>query len=78
MVAVDAAMFSKPTLMIHDWIGCGEVVEPRDFAIALGRLMSDVDYRRVLAKKSQIYCEANYSREKILNGWETFLRALCP
>ena len=73
MVIVDAAVFSKTTLMIHDWVGCGEVAVPRDFALALRRLMSNGDFRRDLGEKSRIYCSANYSREKILNEWETLL-----
>ena len=73
MVIVDAAVFSKPTLMIHDWIGCGEVADPRDFALALRKLMSNGDFRRDLGEKSRIYCSANYSREKILDEWETLL-----
>ena len=76
MVIVDAAVFSKPTLMIHDWIGCGEVADPRDFALALRRLMSNGDYRRDLGEKSRIYCSTNYSREKILNGWEALLSSV--
>jgi glycosyltransferase involved in cell wall biosynthesis len=73
MVIVDAAVFSKPTLMIYDWVGCGEVADPRDFALALRRLMSDVDFRRDLGESSRIYCSANYSREKILDEWEALL-----
>ena len=73
MVIVDAAVFSKPTLMIHDWIGCGEVADSRDFALALRRLMSNGDFRRDLGEKSRIYCSAHYSREKILDEWETLL-----
>ena len=74
MVIVDAAVFSKPTLMIQDWIGCGEVADSRDFACALRRLMSDGDSRRDLGEKSRIYCSANYSREKILDAWEILLK----
>ena len=73
MVIVDAAVFSKPTLMIHDWIGCGEVADPCDFASALRKLMSNGDFRRNLGEKSRIYCSANYSREKILDEWEALL-----
>ena len=73
MVIVDAAVFSKPTLMIHDWIGCGEVADPRDFAFALRKLMSNGDFRRDLGEKSRIYCSTHYSREKILDKWETLL-----
>ena len=73
MVIVEAAVFSKPTLMIHDWVGCGEVADPRDFALALRRLMSNGDFRRDLGESSRICCSANYSREKILDEWEALL-----
>ena len=76
MVTVDAAMFAKPTLMIHDWIGCGEAVDPRGFAAALRRAISDAGYRRALGAESQVYCEANFSRAKILDCWESLFHAL--
>jgi glycosyltransferase involved in cell wall biosynthesis len=76
MVILDAAMFKKPTLMIHDWIGCGEVVTPRDFASALRRLMQDVGYRCALGDKVYEYCSMHYSRSRILDAWESLLR-LC-
>lgn len=76
MVTVDAAMFAKPTLMIHDWIGCGEAVDPRGFAAALRRAISDDGYRWALGAESQAYCEANFSRAKILDCWESLFHAL--
>jgi glycosyltransferase involved in cell wall biosynthesis len=73
MVILDAAMFAKPTLMINDWIGCGEAVLSKDYASALRRLMSDADYRRGIGEKSRAYCNANYSRKKILDRWEALI-----
>ena len=81
MVILDAAMFAKPTLMIHDWIGVGEVAAPCDFASALRKLMSDANYRREIGEKAQAYCKANYSRGMILDKWEDLLRGKqvsCP
>ena len=76
LTVIDAAMFAKPTLMIHDWIGCGEAVDPRGFAAALRRAISDAGYRRALGAESQVYCEANFSRAKILDCWESLFHAL--
>jgi glycosyltransferase involved in cell wall biosynthesis len=76
MVILDAAMFKKPTLMIHDWIGCGEVAEPSDFASALRRLMIDAGYRCALGDKAYKYCSMHYSRSKILDAWESLFSAL--
>ncbi len=73
MVILDAAMFKKPTLMIRDWIGCGEVAEPRSYASAIRNMMSDVDYRHELGAKSYTHCMANYSRDRILDAWESLL-----
>lgn len=80
LTILDAAMFAKPSLTVCDWIGMaahgGGVVTAAtadDYAEGLRRLMSDVDFRRDLGEKSRIYCSANYSREKILDEWETLL-----
>ena len=75
LTLVDAAMFSKPTLMIHDWIGCGEVVKPKKFAAALRKLMADSAYRKLIGCKSKAYCEENFSKSRILDRWELLLRA---
>ena len=74
MVILDAAMFGKPTVMIHDWIGCGEVVEPRWFAQSLRKLMADEDYRHILGEKSFAYCKERYAREALLDKWEYLLQ----
>ena len=62
MAILDAAMFTKPTLMIRDWVGCGEVVAPENYAGALRRLMSDGQCRRISGEKSQAFCRGHYSR----------------
>lgn len=77
MVTVDAAMFAKPTLMIHDWIGCGEVVKPKKFAAALRKLMADFEYRKLIGCKSKAYCEENFSKASILNKWEFLFSKTC-
>jgi glycosyltransferase involved in cell wall biosynthesis len=74
MVTVDAAMFSKPTLMIHDWIGCGEVVAPKDFAMGLRKLMVDVEYRNFIGRRSKVYCEEKFLKSSVLDNWESLLK----
>lgn len=76
MVTVDAAMFAKPTLMIHDWIGCGKVVEPKNFSAALRKLMADSEYRKLIGGQSKEYCEKNYSRSYILDKWESIIKGV--
>lgn len=76
MVTVDAAMFAKPTLMIHNWIGCGEVVKPKNFAAALRKLMADSEYRKLIGGQSKEYCEKNYSRSYILDKWESIIKGV--
>ena len=76
MVILDAAMFAKPVLMIHDWIGCGEVVDSCGFASALRKLMSDGKYRHELGVNSSAYCKARYMRGQILDKWESAVSRL--
>ena len=73
LTIIDAAMFGKPTLMIRDWIGCGEVVGPMKFARSLRRLMANEEHRRILGEKSLAYCKEQYSREALLDKWEKLL-----
>ena len=73
MVILDAAMFAKPTLMIHDWIGCGVVVSPKDFSSGLRKLMADSEYRNSIGVKSKKFCEENFSKSSILDKWESLL-----
>ena len=74
LTIIDAAMFSKPTLMIHDWIGCGEVVEPKGFAMSLRKLMADAEYRNLIGRRSKVYCINNFSKTCILDNWELLLK----
>ena len=73
LTIIDAAMFAKPTLMIRDWVGCGEVVAPENYAGALRRLMSDGQCRRISGEKSQAFCRGHYSRKSLLDKWESLL-----
>jgi glycosyltransferase involved in cell wall biosynthesis len=73
MVTVDAAKFSKPSLMIRDWVGCGEIVPPKQYASALRKLIEDEEYRRSLGERSLAFCKEHYSREVLLNKWEELL-----
>jgi glycosyltransferase involved in cell wall biosynthesis len=69
LTLVDAAMFAKPTLMIRDWIGCGEVVATKDFAKGLRKFMADADCRNSIGCRCKAYCEKNFSKASILNKW---------
>ena len=77
LVIADAAAFGKPTLCIKDWIGCGLVVPGTvpAFAAGLKKLMTDVAYRESLGESACTYCAAHYSREKVLDQWESLLRS---
>ena len=74
LTIIDAAMFAKPTLMIHDWIGCGEVIAPKDFAMGLRKLMADAEYRNLIGRRSKVYCANNFSKTCILDNWELLLK----
>jgi glycosyltransferase involved in cell wall biosynthesis len=76
MVTLDAAMFSKPTLMIKDWIGCGEVVTPKKFAMGLRKLMIDAEYRKLIGSRSKTYCDNSFSKSCILDKWEALVCGL--
>lgn len=77
LTIIDAAMFGKPSLMIRNWIGCGAVVPPEEFAGGLRKLMAVEEYCRILGEKSFAYCMEHYSREGILDKWEKVLRSSC-
>lgn len=83
MVIADAAAFGKPAVMIRDWIGTcagggGIVTKPtvRAFAAGLRRLMADETLRRQMGERARAYCAGHYSREKILDRWETLLNSV--
>lgn len=73
LVIVDAACFSKPTLTIRDWIGCGTVSSEKRFASDLRALMADADLRARLGAEANAFCREHYSRDTILSQWETAL-----
>lgn len=80
LVVIDAAMFSKPTLSIFDWIGCGQVggglvskASVADYANALESLMSNTRRRQEMGATANAYCHENYARKNILNQWEELL-----
>jgi glycosyltransferase involved in cell wall biosynthesis len=74
LTIIDAALFAKPTLMIHDWIGCGEVVAPKDFARGLRKFMADADYRHLIGRTCKVYCEEKFSKSSVLDKWELRLK----
>ena len=76
MAILDAALFGKPSLMIRDWIGCGEVAAEEDFADGLKRLMADESRRRMLGEKSRAFCSGHYSRQALLDKWEKALASI--
>ena len=65
LTIIDAAMFSKPTLMIKDWIGCGVVVTPKKFAMGLRKLMIDAEDRKLIGSRSKTYCDNSFSKSCI-------------
>lgn len=70
---VDAAMFGKSSVTIHDWIGCSHAVSSGEFAGAMRRFMSDARLRREAGENARRHCLENFSREKILDRWEKLL-----
>ena len=77
LAILDAAMFTKPCLMVRDWIGTakaggGIVTKPtvNAYAEGLRRLMSDADLCRQMGENARRFCIEHYSRAKILSQWE--------
>ena len=82
LVLADAAMFRRPSLMVHDWIGSaaaggGIVTKPTVGAYAEGlrRLMSDPALCRAMGDTACGFCEKSYSRERILDAWQSLFSA---
>ena len=78
LVLADAAMFRKPSLTVHDWIGSaaiggGIVTKPTVGAYAEGlrRLMSDPALCSAMGDAACGFCEKTYSRDRILDAWES-------
>ena len=81
LTIADAAMFGKPAVMIHDWIGTcaaggGIVTAPniRAFAEGLRTMMSNAAMRLKMGGAARAYCSQRHSRTKILDLWETLLQ----
>lgn len=81
LTLADAAAFAKPCVMARDWIGTvgaggGIAAKPTVEAYAKGlrRLMSDEGLRIRMGEAAQKFCEENYSRDRILDKWETLLK----
>lgn len=81
MVILDAAMFSKPSLVIKDWIGLGKVgggivteSSVTSFADGFRRLMESETLRHEMGSKAREFCIASYFRDNILDKWEALLR----
>ena len=65
---------------VYDIVRDGEtgiVTKPavNAYADGLRRLMADAELRRRMGEAAQKFCAATYSRERILDQWETMLRA---
>lgn len=80
LVVAEAAMFGKPAVMLHDWIGTvaagGGLVTaptPEAYAEGLRQMMRNADQCRRMGENARVFCEKNYSRDIILNKWERFL-----
>ena len=80
LVIADAAAFAKPCVTVRDWIGAasaggGIVASPTvsSYADGLRMMMADVELRRRMGAAAQRFCAATYSRERILDKWETLI-----
>ena len=80
LVIADAAVFGKPCVIVDDWIGSaaaggGIVTKPtvRAYADGLRRLMADVELQRSMGERAREFCEEHFSREHILDKWESLL-----
>ena len=80
LTIVDAAAFGKPTLMVKDWIATGAeaggvLARPtvKSYADGLGRLMADEVLSRTIGENARKLCDREYSKEKILDKWESLL-----
>ena len=83
LVIADAAMFAKPCVMVNDWIGAsaaggGVTTRPTVGAYAEGlrRLMADAELRQKMGEAAQRFVSERYSRNRILDQWETLLRGV--
>ena len=80
LAVIEAAAFGKPAVMIHDWIGTaaagGGIVTEQTvsaYAAALRRLMADSALCAEMGRTARLFCNARFSRAKILDQWEALL-----
>lgn len=80
LTIVDAAAFGKPALMVKDWIATGaeaggvlSCLTVKAYAEGLRRLMCDEVLSRTLGENARKFCDREYSKEKILDKWESLL-----
>ena len=84
LAILEAAGFSLATVAQSTLPGVSDIVRDGEtglvtdgnaaaYAEGLRRMMSDVDVRRHLGEKAKNFCAANYSRESILDKWESLL-----
>ena len=83
LVLADAAMFSRPAVMVRDWIGTASAgggiaagASVDSFALGLRSLMSDPGMRTEMGRAARSFCLGAYSRRVILDRWESALRAV--
>ena len=81
LVIADAAAFAKPCVMVNDWIGTavaggGVVTKPtvEAYVDGLRRMMADAELRCRMGEVAQKFCATTYSRERILDKWESLLK----
>ena len=86
LVVLEAAKFSLPVVAQSGLPGIEDIVTdgtgivtapcPAAYAEGLKRMMSDETARRRLGEAARVRCESLYSRNKILDQWETFLESV--
>ena len=87
LAILEAAKYALPTLATASLPGVSDIVKNDEtglvvpgtvpaFAAGLRKLMTDVDSRESLGNSARGYCAAHYSREKILDQWESLLHSI--
>ena len=87
LAILEAACFARATLAQHGLPGVSDIVQDGEtgivadsgvkaYADGLRKLMADADLRRRLGEKARACCAENYSRDKILNQWESLLETV--
>ncbi len=84
LALLEAAQFALPAVAQNGLPGVADIVldgetglvsaaSPRAYAESLRRLMSDDALRRRLGERARTFCAERYSRERILDEWESLL-----